>query len=74
MVRRAFSTVAIFQILAVFESRFFAYNTLKMLLVDFLACFREFKILIQNDNFAKAIAFALWPILAMMEKLPFFEY
>ena len=34
----------------------------------------EILILTQNDNFAKAIAFALWPILAMMEKLPFFEY
>ena len=53
---------------------FFSYNTLKMLLEDFLACFREFLILIQNDNLAKPIAFALWPILAMMEKLPFFEY
>jgi len=27
-----------------------------------------------TDNFAKAIAFALWPILAMMKKLRFFEY
>ena len=34
--------IAIFRILDVFESRFFAYNTLKMLLEDFLACFREF--------------------------------
>ena len=30
--------------------------------------------LTQSANFAKAIAFALWPILAVMKKLPFFEY
>ena len=34
--------VAIFPILDVSECRFFSYNTLKTLLEDFLACFREF--------------------------------
>ena len=29
---------------------------------------------LHDDNFVKAIAFAYWPILAMMGKLPFFDY
>ena len=40
----------------------------------FFACFRQFYILIQTEYFACAIAFALWPFLAIFKMLSFFEY
>ena len=69
-----FGNVVIFRILGVFSSRFFAQNDSNVLLELFFVCFRPFLFLTQNDDFAKAIAFAWWPILAILEMLSFFEY
>ena len=40
----------------------------------FFACFRQVYFLTQSEYFAWAIAFALWPFLAIFKMLPFFEY
>ena len=40
----------------------------------FFTCFREFYFLTQTEYFAWAIAFALWPFLAIFKMLSFFEY
>ena len=40
----------------------------------FFACFRQFYFLTQTEYFAWAIAFALWPFLAIFKMLSFFEY
>ena len=40
-----------------------------MFVETFLACFRQFYFLNQTEYFAWAIAFALWPFLAIFEML-----
>ena len=40
----------------------------------FSPCFRQFYFLTQTEYFAWAIAFALWPFLAIFKMLSFFEY
>ena len=45
-----------------------------MCIETFFACFREFYFLTQSEYFAWAIAFALWPFLAIFKMLSFFEY
>ena len=40
----------------------------------FFACFRQFYFLTQSEYFAWAIAFALWPFLAIFKMLSFFEF
>ena len=40
----------------------------------FFACFRQFYFLTQTEHFAWAIAFALWPLLAIFKMLSFFNY
>ena len=40
----------------------------------FFTCFREFYFLTQTEYFAWAIAFALWPFLAIFKMLSFLEY
>ena len=39
----------------------------------FFACFTEFYFLTETDFFAWAIAFALWPFVAILKMLSFFE-
>ena len=45
-----------------------------MFVETFLACFREFYFLTESEHFAWAIAFALWPFLAIFKMLSFLEY
>ena len=40
----------------------------------FLACFRQFYFLTQTEYFAWALAFSLWPFLAIFKMLSFFDY
>ena len=44
-----------------------------MFVERFFACFRQFYFLTQSEYFAWAIAFALWPFLAIFKMLSFFE-
>ena len=68
-----FQNALIFRILAVFWSRFLQ-NNLNVFVETFFACFRQFYFLTQSEYFAWAIAFALWPFLAIFKMLSFFEY
>ena len=43
-------------------------------LETFLACFYTFLIFAQSEDFAKSIAFAWWPFLAIFKMLSFVEY
>ena len=45
-----------------------------MFVETFLACLRQFYFLKQTEYSAWAIAFALWPFLAIFKMLQFFEY
>ena len=45
-----------------------------MFVETFFALFREVYFLTQTEYFAWAIAFALWPSLAIFKMLLFFEY
>ena len=56
--------------------RFFTQNYFNVLIESISACFLEFSFFTQTNNFAKAIAFAKWPIFKMLsslEYLVFFE-
>ena len=71
--------LAIFEMLSFFEyylffKPFFPKNNFNVFLETFSACFRQFYFLTQTEYFAWAIAFALWPFLAIFEMLSFFEY
>ena len=57
-----------------FLEPFFAYNNSNVFVETFFACFRQFYFLTQSEYFAWAIAFALWPFLAIFRMLSFFEY
>ena len=69
-----FQNALIFRILAVFLERFFAENKLNVFAETFFTRFREFYFLTQTEYFAWAIAFALWPFLAILKMLSFLEY
>ena len=69
-----FQNALIFRILAVFSSRFLHRTTVMCIVETFFACFRQFYFLTQTEYFAWAIAFALWPFLAIFKMLSFFEY
>ena len=45
-----------------------------MFVETFFACFRQFYFLTETEYFAWAIAFVLWPSLAIFKMLSFFEY
>ena len=45
-----------------------------MFVETFPACFRRFDFLTQTEYFAWALAFALWPFLAIFKMLSFFKY
>ena len=57
-----------------FLQPFFAYNNFDVFVEMFLPCFRQFYFLTQTKCFALAIAFALWPFLAIFKMVSFFEY
>ena len=57
-----------------FLKPFFAQNNSSVLLESFFSRFKEFQFLTQTYLFARAMAHALWPILAIFENLSFFEY
>ena len=69
-----FQNALIFPILDFFLEPFFAYNNLNVFVQTFFACFRQFYFLTQTEYFAWAIAFALWPFLAIFKMLSFFKY
>ena len=69
-----FENALISRILPVFQSRFFAQNKLNVFAETFFICLREFYFLSQTEYFAWAIAFALWPFLAIFKMLSFLEY
>ena len=69
-----FQNALIFRILAVFSSRFLHKTNTNVFVETFLACFRQFYFLSQTEYFAWAIAFLLWPFLAIFKMLSFFEY
>ena len=62
-----------FDISCFFEP-FFAQNNSNVLVQTGLPYFRQFYFLNQIEYFAWAIAFALWPFLAIFKMLSFFEY
>ena len=62
------------RILAIFSSPFFAENNFDVFVEMFLTCFRQFYFLTQTKCFAWAIAFALWPFLAIFKIVSFLEY
>ena len=64
----------IFRILAGFLEPFFAQNNSNMFVETFFTCFRQFYFLTQTEYFAWAIAFALWPFLAILKMLSLFVY
>ena len=49
-----------------FFDRSFAQNNSNMDVESFVACFWQFYLLTQTDHFAKAVAFARWPIFKMV--------
>ena len=68
-----FQNSLIFRILAVFWGRFLRRTTLMCLQKRFTHVFGNF-FLTKTGYFAWAIAFALWPFLAIFKMLSFFEY
>ena len=62
-----------YRILAVFYL-FFAKNNFNVFLETFFPCFRQFYFSTQTEYFVWAIAFALWPFLAIFKMLSFIEY
>ena len=69
-----FQNILIFFNISCFLEPFFALNNSSVFVETFFACFREFYFLTQSEYFAWAIAFALWPFLAILKMLSFFEY
>ena len=61
-------------VLGFFFEPFFAKNNCNVFKETFFACFRQFYFLTQTEYFAWAIAFALWPFLAIFKMLSFLEY
>ena len=54
-----------------FLKRYFAQNNSNVIKESFFACFCESQFLTQTDHFAKAVAFARWPIFKIVS---FLEY
>ena len=71
---RPFSKCSHFSNISFFLEPFFAQNNFNRAIETFFACFRQFQFLTQTEYFACAIAFALWPFLAIFKMLSFFEY
>ena len=69
-----FSKCSYFSNTSCFLERFFAQNNSNMFVETFFTCFKQFYFLTQTEEFAWAIAFALWPFLAIFKMLSFFEY
>ena len=69
-----FQNALIFRILAVFLEPSFAWNNFNVFVEAFFPCFRQLHFLTQTEYFAWAIAFALWPFLAIFKILSFLEY
>ena len=69
-----FSKCSHFSNISCFFESFFAYKDSNVFLGTFFACFRQFYFLTQSEYFAWPIAFALWPFLAILNMLSFFEY
>ena len=71
--------LAIFEMLSFFEYKlffqpFFAQNNFNVFVETFFACLRQFYFLTQTEYFVPAIAFALWPFVAIFKMLSFFQY
>ena len=69
-----FQNALILLILAVFSSRFLHRTTLTCLLRRVSHVLGNFIFFNKTKYFAWAIAFALWPFLAIFKMLSFFEY
>ena len=69
-----FSKCSHFANISCFLELFFAQNNSNVFIETVLECFRQFYFLTQTEYFAWAIAFALWPFLAIFKMLSFFEY
>ena len=69
-----FQNSLIFPILAVFSSRYFAQNNFNVFVETVFGFFRQFSFLTQTEYFAWAVAFALWPFLAIFKMLSFVQY
>ena len=64
-----FQNALIFRILPGFWGRFFAYKNSKVFVERFFTCFRQFYFVTQTEYISRAIAFALWPSLAIFKML-----
>ena len=71
---RPFSKWSYFSNISCFLEPFFEENNSNVFVETFLTCFRQFYFLTQTENFAWAIAFALWLFLAILKMLSFFEF
>ena len=69
-----FSKCSHFSNISCFFERFFAQHNSKWFVEWILTCFLEFYFLTQSDDFAKAIAFAWWPIFKMLSFLEYFVF
>ena len=69
-----FQNALIFRILGVFWKSFLRRTTTMCLYKRFSHVLGNFNFLTQPEYFAWAIAFALWPFLAIFKMLSFFEY
>ena len=69
-----FQNALFFSILAAFWSRFLHRTTAMCCRNVFRMFLCIFNFLTQSDDFAKSIAFALWPFLAILKMLSFFQY
>ena len=69
-----FSKCSHFSNISCFLEPFFAQNNCNVLQKRFQHVFMHFQFLTQSDDFAKSIAFAWWPFLAIFKMLSFFEY
>ena len=72
-------TLAIFKIVLFFEyymslEQIFAHNSCNVLAESYMVFFWHFQFLTHTGHFAKAVAFASWPILAIFKIVSFFEY
>ena len=68
-----FTKCAHFSNISCFLEPSFAQNKLNVFLETFFESFKQFYFLTQSKYFALAIAFALWPFLAIFKILSFFE-
>ena len=69
-----FKMVSFLEYLVFFLERFFAQNNSNVLVESFFAGFWDFQFLMQTYHFAKAIAFARWPIFKMVSFLKYLVF